>query len=218
MIITIVKSNSISIDLDSKYAESCPSPYCGHCVDSKCYKCYDSYTDLNFKCIPVKTKIEFCQIYMSSSFCISCKNGYNNINGKCEKVTIPNCLKADSNDICILCEGLSDQNMKCSKEKCSIDNCLSCQKTEGSEICVICQPGYVGNDYSCTKQGLNYEGCLTQNSNICMNCGYGYYDNLDSQYAECKISSFSSENSKDKFSMIKDMSFVLTLIIVLFFW
>ena len=240
MILSMTKSSDLNPKRILESAQTCPSPYCAMCEESTCSLCYDSYLTEG-KCVPVQTKIEFCQIYNDKFECTACKFGYSPSDGKCKKNSDSLCIYGlDEKEFCPTCIGLFVEP-KCASKKCSIDNCLSCVIERGDELCYKCKPGYVidGGYLSCRPVDSNQEGCWRELIFGCIVCNYGYYDNSDGEVTDCKVSQNSNESSilssldplleiydsfsddqdsNDKFCMIKDVCFILNVIFVLFFW
>ena len=220
--------------------------------------CYDSYRDLNndLKCIPVQTKIEFCQKYHNETECFTCKSGYYSEDGKCQKLTLSNCFESLDNITCMLCDGQSDDDLKCLGKPSTIDNCLSSFNSVNTEICIKCKLGYQNNMIKCVKKSSQNDGCLFSTHGICSGCQYGYYDNNNHELSsDCKVSphsnkesmstygdsiiensnsdtqdsssttqdsssttqdsSSTTQDSRDKFCMIKQISYIFTVMIII---
>ena len=126
-------------------------PFCARCGGDECLLCYHSFSSASGVCNQSKSAIENCISWESATRCSLCNYGFrvNLTTGKCESIGIDNCLRADLNGDCLLCdEQTLPKEGKCeSSDNCDTDNCDICSNSGGVEKCYKCARGLVLHTY-----------------------------------------------------------------------
>ena len=141
--------------------------------NTKCEDCYE-YFHPNSKGQCERT---LCKEFIGD-VCQSCYNGYFlNNNKECEKITIPYCIKLDSDGKCEECVNHDKGN---DQGTCNIPATLikGCKKYDKDGKCIQCEYDYNGPDGNgiCVFKGCGEDEKKMEYCQYCQ-VGYGSYEN-----------------------------------------